>query len=178
VDGFILPGHVSAIIGVKPYGFLASEFRTPSVITGFGAEDILEGILMLLGQIASGRPEVETEYGSVVREEGNPTAVRAIYEYFEPADAHWRGIGVIPGSGLALRAEKKRFEAGGHVQIEVREYPEPKGCSCGEVLRGLKAPTDCALFGRRCTPERPVGACMVSTEGSCAAYYRYGRQRG
>lgn len=174
VDGLILPGHVSTIIGVRPYGFIAREYGVPSVITGFGAEDILEGILMLLKQIDSGKPEVQNQYKSVVREEGNPTAVSTIGEVFRPADSYWRGIGTIPGSGLELNDSYKDRGIRTVVDIEVPEHPEPKACSCGEVLRGLKLPTDCPLFGKACTPEKPVGACMVSTEGSCAAYYRYG----
>jgi hydrogenase expression/formation protein HypD len=178
VDGFILPGHVSTIIGSRAYGFLPREYGAPSAITGFGAEDILEGILMLLEQIASGRPEVGNQYRSVVREEGNPRAVEAIEEVFVPADAYWRGIGTIPQSGLELRAEFKGRDIREAIKIEVPEHPEPKACSCGEVLRGLKLPTDCPLFGKACAPARPVGACMVSTEGSCAAYYKYGGLSG
>lgn len=174
VDGFILPGHVSTIIGLRAYGFLASEYGAPSAVTGFSARDILEGILMLLEQIDSGRPEVRNQYEGVVREEGNPTAVAAIYEVFAPCDAYWRGIGPIPRSGLSLRAEHSALDIRNALPLEVPEHPEPRACSCGEVLRGLKLPTDCPLFGKTCTPESPVGACMVSTEGSCAAYYRYG----
>lgn len=174
VDGFILPGHVSTIIGLRAYGFLADEYRVPSAVTGFSARDILEGILMLLEQIDAGRPEVQNQYEGVVREEGNPTAVAAIEEVFEPCDAYWRGIGPIPGSGLALRAELSGLDIRKVITLDVPEHPEPRACSCGEVLRGLKLPTDCPLFGKACTPDRPVGACMVSTEGSCAAYYRYG----
>jgi hydrogenase expression/formation protein HypD len=173
MDGFMLPGHVSAIIGARPYDFLASEFNVPSVVTGFGAEDIMEGILMLLAQTASGAPGVQIQYRSVVREEGNPKAVGTIYEYFEPSDAEWRGIGRIPESGLALREAHRKYNARELIPVEVRDFPEPRGCACGEVLRGMKVPPECPLFGKRCTPERPVGACMVSTEGSCAAYYRY-----
>jgi hydrogenase expression/formation protein HypD len=174
LDGFILPGHVSTIIGVKPYCFIADEYSKPGVITGFDAHDILTGIMMLLKQIASGRGVIENEYKKVVREEGNTRAVALLEEFFEPRDAYWRGIGMIPGSGLRLR------EKYGHRDIErVYDIPEvegeePKSCSCGDVLRGVKIPTDCVLFGRACTPEKPVGACMVSTEGSCAAYYKYG----
>jgi hydrogenase expression/formation protein HypD len=173
VDGFILPGHVSTIIGSRPYEFLGKEYGVPSVITGFGAEDILEGILMLLEQVSSGRPEVRIQYRTVVRQEGNPRAMALIEEYFEPCASHWRGIGSIDGSGLRLRQKYSKRDVGGVCDLEVPDYPEPRGCSCGEVLRGVKAPTDCPLFGRRCTPASPVGACMVSTEGSCAAYYRY-----
>ncbi len=174
VDGFILPGHVSTIIGVRAYDFLSEEYGVPSVITGFGAEDILEGILMLLRQIDSGKPAVENQYRSVVREEGNPTAVAAIGEVFRPADAYWRGIGPIPESGLELNDGYRGRDIRTVIGLDVPERPEPRACSCGEVLRGLKLPTDCPLFGKACTPEKPVGACMVSTEGSCAAYFKYG----
>lgn len=177
LDGLILPGHVSTIIGSRPYGFLASEHGVPSVITGFGAADILEGILMLLRQMEAGKPAVEIQYRSAVREEGNPRAVEAIHEFFEPSDSYWRGIGSIPESGLSLREKYSRRDACAAFGVAPGEpggEGEPRGCSCGEVLRGIKIPTQCALFGKACTPERPVGACMVSAEGSCAAYYRYG----
>jgi hydrogenase expression/formation protein HypD len=173
VDGFILPGHVSTIIGSRPYEFIGKEYGVPSVVTGFGAEDILEGILMLLEQVSTGRPEVQIQYSTVVREGGNPRAMELINEYFEPCASHWRGIGTIEGSGLRLRDKYSRRDIASVCDLEVPEFPEPRGCSCGEVLRGIKVPTDCPLFGKRCTPDKPVGACMVSTEGSCAAYYRY-----
>jgi hydrogenase expression/formation protein HypD len=174
VDGFMLPGHVSAIIGARPYAFLTEEFETPSVVTGFGAGDILEGILMLLEQIASEMPRVGIQYRSVVREEGNQRALEALRKCFEPSDDQWRGIGTIPASGLALRGEFVKYDIRESTPLTLNESPEPRGCSCGEVLTGVIIPPECALFGRGCTPERPVGACMVSTEGSCAAYYRYG----
>ncbi len=173
LDGFILPGHVSTIIGSKPYEFIATEYKIPSVITGFDAEDILTSIMMLLTQIAEGRAEIEIQYTSVVKPEGNRKALELINEYFEPCDANWRGIGVIPGSGLKLRRSKKHFDINTILKIDVAESAEPKGCQCGHVLRGVKIPTECKLFGKACTPEHPVGACMVSTEGSCAAYYKY-----
>ncbi|HET6515169.1 MAG TPA: hydrogenase formation protein HypD [Thermodesulfovibrionales bacterium] len=178
VDGFILPGHVSTIIGKHPYEFLASQYGIPSVITGFGAEDIITGIYLLIKQLVEKRAEVEIQYKTVVREEGNPKAVAMISTYFEPADAHWRGIGLIPGSGLKLRDEFVRFDAIKKFHPEVPFYPEPSACSCGDVLRGVKVPLDCPLFATACTPENPVGACMVSTEGSCAAYYKYGAHYG
>lgn len=178
VDGFILPGHVSTIIGKKPYEFMAADYGKSGVITGFDAEDIIKGILMLLVLISEGRAGVEIQYTKVVREEGNPKALSMIEKYFEPCDAHWRGIGMIPGSGLELRDKFGRFDAMARFRPSVLEYPEPPGCSCGDVLRGVKTPLDCPLFGAGCTPESPVGACMVSTEGSCAAYYRYGACHG
>ena len=173
VDGFILPGHVSTIIGSRPYGFIASDYRIPSVITGFEATDILQGIMMLLTQIAANKAAVEIQYKRVVREEGNQKAMSLLYEYFEPCDAHWRGLGVIPRSGLALKKHVKHRDARTIFDMDIPDAREPKSCLCGQVLRGVKKPTDCILFGKTCTPEHPVGACMVSTEGSCAAYYRY-----
>jgi hydrogenase expression/formation protein HypD len=173
IDGLILPGHVSTIIGSRPYEFIASDYRVPSVITGFDAEDILQAIMMLLEQIASGRANVEIQYTRVVREEGNRKAQSLMNEYFEPCDANWRGIGTIPMSGLKLRDRVNRWDVKHVFEIDIPDSQEPKGCQCGLVLRGVKIPTDCRLFGKTCTPEHPVGACMVSTEGSCAAYYKY-----
>jgi hydrogenase expression/formation protein HypD len=148
------------------------------VITGFDAADIIEGILMLLIQLSRKKAEVEIQYTKVVKEAGNPRAVSMIEEFFEPCDAYWRGIGTIPGSGLRLRERYRRFDAMSRFSPDVPYYPEPGACSCGDVLRGVKTPPECPLFGTACTPESPVGACMVSTEGSCAAYYRYGAYRG
>ena len=173
VDGFILPGHVSTIIGSRPYEFMAAAYSKPSVITGFNAQDILSGILMILRQITSGDARVEIQYSKVVREEGNPKAVAIINEYFEPGDAVWRGIGAISGSGLELRGRFRHRDIKSVIDIQVPSGQEPKTCSCGDVLKGIKVPTDCRLFGTICTPDRPVGACMVSSEGSCAAYYKY-----
>lgn len=178
VDGFILPGHVSAIIGKKPYEFVASQYHIPSVITGFEAAEIIEGILMIARQIARQRASVEIQYRTVVREEGNPRAVELLGKYFEPADAYWRGIGVIPGSGLKLRDRYAVFDANKKFNPPVSNAEEPELCSCGDILRGVKLPTECPLFGAGCTPENPVGPCMVSTEGSCAAYYKYGNYHG
>ena len=178
VDGFILPGHVSTIIGTGPYGFIPDSYRKPAVITGFEAIDIIEAIFMLLSQIANGRSEVENQYVKVVRAEGNPKAVSMIDRFFMPVDAYWRGIGTIPMSGLDLREEFSMFDAKKVFRPEVCDQPEPPGCSCGDVLRGIKIPTECPMFGVACNPEAPVGACMVSTEGSCAAYYKYGQYDG
>ncbi|MCL4457067.1 MAG: hydrogenase formation protein HypD [Nitrospirae bacterium] len=175
IDGFIMPGHVSTIIGSKPYDFIASKHSTPCVITGFGADDILSGITMLLKQIAEGRAAVEIQYKSVVTENGNQKAVEFINKYFEPCDSYWRGIGSLPQSGLKLRDEYKQRDAEVVFKIDVPDSSEPKGCQCGLVLRGVKIPSECPLFGKACTPEKPIGACMVSMEGSCAAYYKYNR---
>jgi hydrogenase expression/formation protein HypD len=173
IDGFILPGHVSTIIGLKPYAFLAAQYQKPSVVTGFDAMDILNGVLMLLRQIADNRAAVENEYAKVVKEEGNPRAVALLYEFFEPEDAYWRGIGMLPDSGLKLKEKYSHRNSMNIYRLSVPDGREPKACSCGDVLKGIKIPTDCALFGQACTPDKPVGACMVSTEGSCAAYYKY-----
>lgn len=177
VDGFILPGHVSTIIGSRPYEGMVEKYKKPSVITGFDAEDILQGINMLLNQIVANKAEVEIQYKKVVREEGNPKAVELMNEYFEPCDVYWRGIGTIPLSGLRLREKFRHRDISSVIKIDISFASgpqEPQGCSCGEILRGLKTPDQCPLFGYACTPESPVGACMVSTEGSCAAYYKYG----
>lgn len=174
IDGFILPGHVSTIIGSEPYEFVSRDYKIPCAITGFDSHDILEGIMMLLRQIAENRPRVEIQYSRVVRPEGNPKAVWAVGECFEPCDAYWRGIGPIPLSGLRLNKKYSFRNAASLIDTSsIPQHREPRGCSCGSVLRGIKVPTDCPLFGRRCTPTNPVGACMVSTEGSCAAYYKY-----
>jgi hydrogenase expression/formation protein HypD len=173
VDGFILPGHVSTIIGKTPYNFIASDYHIPSVITGFDASDILNGIMMILKQIINGKAEVENQYTKVVKDEGNPRAVSIMNEYFQPSDTEWRGMGILPESGLELRSRFKHRDILSILNPYVPEGKGPKACSCGDVLRGIKIPSDCGLFGKACTPEKPVGACMVSSEGSCSAYYRF-----
>ncbi|WP_444550649.1 hydrogenase formation protein HypD [Candidatus Magnetomonas plexicatena] len=175
IDGFILPGHVSAIIGKAPYEFIASEFTKPGVITGFNSDEILMGIYMLLVQIAANDAQIQIQYSKVVRPEGNPKAVSMIEKYFDVCDAYWRGIGAIPSSGLNLKEKYSHFDAKKIFQIDVKsDTADSTACMCGDVLRGIKTPPECALFGKGCKPENPVGACMVSAEGSCAAYYRYG----
>jgi len=179
VGGFILPGHVSVIIGIEPYRFLAEEYGVPSVITGFEPIDVLQGVYMLAKQVAEGRAEVEIAYTRAVPPQGNPAAIAKIAEVFQPVDAEWRGIGVIPGTGLAIREKYAHYDAMVRIPVTPPEPKEIKGCQCGEVLRGITLPFECKLFGRGCTPEHPIGPCMVSSEGSCAAYYRYtdyGRQ--
>ena len=173
VDGFILPGHVSTIIGKDPYNFIADDFNKAAVITGFEAFDILSGIRMLLEQISGGKARVENQYTKVVKDEGNLKAVSIMNEYFGPSDAEWRGLGILPGSGLELRGQFCHRDIRSVLNPDVPEGTEPRACSCGDVLKGLKIPTECSLFGKACTPEKPVGACMVSSEGSCSAYYRY-----
>jgi hydrogenase expression/formation protein HypD len=174
IDGFILPGHVSVIIGKTPYSFIAREFSLMGVITGFEALDILEGVSMLLRQKKEGRSEIEVQYTRVVKEEGNRLALEIMEEVFEPFDARWRGLGVIPESGLALREEFKEMDAALVFDIPYEDREDPPGCLCGQILQGLKRPPDCPLFDTRCTPENPVGPCMVSSEGSCAAFHKYG----
>lgn len=173
IDGFILPGHVSAIIGAEPYKYISEKYKKPAVITGFSAEDILTGIIMLLRQVSEMRALVEIQYKSVVTETGNKKAIELMDRFFETCDGYWRGIGLIPQSSLRLREEYKYRDAQCVFNIKTPEIPEPSGCQCGLILRGVKTPPECPLFYKICTPERPVGACMVSTEGSCAAYYKY-----
>jgi hydrogenase expression/formation protein HypD len=173
LDGFILPGHVSVVLGAAPYEFIPKEYRRAAVITGFEPLDILQAILMLLKQISEGRPRIEIQYSRVVRPQGNLAARRAMAECFEPCDAEWRGLGVLPGSGLSVRAEFGGHDAVRALGLKTPEGREPAGCRCGEVLRGLIEPEECPLFGARCTTATPVGACMVSSEGTCAAHFNF-----
>lgn len=175
IDGFICPAHVSAITGSAAYEPLASIHKRPCVITGFEPADILHGVSMLAAQFLAGESRVEIQYSRAVRREGNPKALAIMDELFEPCDAEWRGLGTIPGSGLKIRESFAEFDAERTLRPEVEPSREPAGCRCGDVLKGKLAPFDCPLFAGRCTPESPVGACMVSTEGTCAAAYKYGR---
>jgi hydrogenase expression/formation protein HypD len=170
VSGFILPGHVSVVTGSRCYEFLARDYRVAGVVAGFEPHDVLLALLMLVRQAA---PVIEIEYTSAVQAEGNLVAQRLLEQVFMPGDAEWRGLGVIPGSGLLLREEFAAMDADRRFAVDPGETLEPSGCRCGEVLRGVIDPVECALFGRRCTPQDPVGACMVSSEGACAARYRY-----
>jgi hydrogenase expression/formation protein HypD len=175
IDGFICPGHVSAIIGSRPYDSVAADHGIPCVVTGFDAVDILEGIVMLLHQRRDRRSDVEIQYSRVVTPEGNPVAQRLMYSVFTTCDARWRGIGSIAQSGLDLRAEYSRFDATRRIHVDVFEAPDlAAGCECGKVMRGLIIPPECSLFSNVCVPSSPVGPCMVSSEGACAAYHRYG----
>ncbi|NHM14310.1 hydrogenase formation protein HypD [Xiamenia xianingshaonis] len=173
LDALILPGHVSTIIGTAPYEFLAREYGIPGVITGFEPLDVLQGIAMILRQLHEGRAEIEIAYARGVMPQGNPVALAAIDEVFETVSATWRGLGEIPGSGYRIRPEFAAFDALERFSPAVEPTQEPKGCRCGDVLRAVIAPNECPLFRKVCTPENPVGPCMVSGEGSCAAYYRY-----
>jgi hydrogenase expression/formation protein HypD len=172
IDGFICPGHVSAIIGSQPYNFIATQYGVPCVICGFEPLDILEGIYMLVNQIESNKAEVKIQYNRVVKPEGNKIALEKINEVFKVVNSNWRGIGNIPLSGLEIRAKYNQYNAR-RFKVEIEETKEPRGCCCGEVLRGVIKPPECSLFKKICTPENPQGACMVSTEGTCAAYYQY-----
>lgn len=177
VDGFLCPGHVSAIIGCKPYRFIAEDYHAACVISGFEPFDILESIAMLAKQVKDNKPEVLNQYTRVVREEGNPAAVKSIYDVFDISDSLWRGIGNIPGSGLMLKEKFLKFDAKANFEIEEFISKEPAGCQCGNVLKGIKKPFECKLFSKVCRPENPIGPCMVSSEGSCAAYFKYERSR-
>ncbi|MDR2035304.1 MAG: hydrogenase formation protein HypD [Coriobacteriales bacterium] len=175
LDGLILPGHVSTIIGSRPYRFLADCYGIPSVIAGFEPVDLLLAITQLLEQIVSQKSSVEIAYGRAVHEEGNEQACAVIDEVFTPAQATWRGLGAIPDSAHVLKDEYARFDALRRFDLQNLTEPtvEPRGCRCGDVLKGIMAPSECSLFGTACTPAHPVGPCMVSGEGSCAAYYKY-----
>lgn len=173
VDALILPGHVSTIIGMEPYRFLAEKYGIAGVITGFEPVDVLQGIAMIMRQLHEGRSEIEIAYARGVMAEGNPTALAAIDEVFDTCPAIWRGLGEIPGSGYRIRPEYAEFDAVLRFDPEIEPTQDPKGCRCGDVLRGIMAPNECPLFRKVCSPENPVGPCMVSSEGSCAAYYRY-----
>ncbi len=170
ISGFLLPGHVSVVTGTACYQFLAREYGVAGVVAGFEAQDVLLALLML---VRMREPGIEIEYTRAVRPEGNVVAQRLLDEVFEPDDADWRGLGVIPGSGLRLRAAFADADAEQRFPVDPGPSLEPAGCRCGEVLRGVTDPAECALFGRRCTPQDPVGACMVSSEGACAARYRF-----
>ena len=175
VDGFICPGHVSVVTGSTPYQRIASRFKKPCVITGFDPVDIIKGITCLVRQVVKGKACVEIEYKRVVKKKGNLKARRALRRVFSVCDARWRGLGSIKKSGLRLRREYARFDAEKEFKVKVPRVKEPKGCLCGEVLQGIHSPLDCRLFKKVCTPRNPVGPCMVSSEGTCAAYYKYGK---
>jgi len=176
LDGFIGPGHVSTVIGCHPYDFIAAHYGKPIVVAGFEPLDILQSIYMLMLQLQEGRSEVENQYSRVVPWEGNPTALRVINDtmqlrpYFE-----WRGLGFISHSALRVRDEYARFDAELKYQVPGVRVADPKACQCGEVLKGVLKPWECKVFGTACTPETPIGTCMVSPEGACAAYYNFGR---
>ncbi len=173
LDGFLCPGHVSAVLGTEIYRPVAEKYGLPCAIAGFEPLEILRGLDSLIMQAAAGEARVDNCYKGVVRMEGNPKAREVMYRAFEPCDSIWRGLGSIKGSGLNIRGEYERFDAGMRFSVSLAPPREPEGCRCGDVLKGTIDPTECGLFGVVCTPERPQGACMVSSEGSCAASYNY-----
>ncbi len=178
LDGLICPGHVSTFIGAHPWGLVAHDYHIPCVISGFEPLDILQSISMLVTQIENDEAKVEIAYRRGVRPEGNPAALSLMERVFEPSPAKWRGLGEIPDSGLKLRAEYQPFDAELAFEVTPEPTSEPEGCLCGEILRGVSTPEDCTLFAKACTPEHPVGPCMVSSEGSCSAHYLFGRSLG
>lgn len=177
VDGFLLPGHVSAMIGLEPYEFLIKEYNTPAVVAGFEPLDILQSVYMLLQQIHGGIAKLENQYSRIVPKEGNAAARQILRSVYQEADAVWRGIGSISNSGLVIREKYQAFDALHNIPIIVEDTQEAKGCQCGQILRGVLLPGDCPLFGKTCRPEHPIGSCMVSVEGTCAAWYKYGAGR-
>jgi hydrogenase expression/formation protein HypD len=176
LDGFLGPGHVSTVVGNRPYRFVPEKYGKPIVTAGFEPLDILQAIVMLLMQIRQGRCEVENQYSRVVRDEGNPRALQILAEVFElRPHFEWRGLGFISQSALRLRADFAQWDAELKYQVPGVRVADPKACQCGEVLKGVIKPWECKVFGTACTPETPIGTCMVSSEGACAAYYNFGR---
>jgi hydrogenase expression/formation protein HypD len=176
LDGFLGPGHVSTVIGIRPYQVIASRYGLPVVVIGFEPLDILQGIHMLIRQLVEGRCEVENQYRRVVHDEGNPRALEVMERVFQlRPQFEWRGLGMIPGSALELREEFAAHDAERAFQVPGVRVADPSACQCGEVLKGAIKPWECKVFGTACTPETPIGTCMVSSEGACAAYYNFGR---
>ena len=173
IHGFLLPGHVCAVTGTAPYRFLPEKYRMPSAVAGFEPADILEGLISLASQHADKAPDVYNQYSRVVSTAGNPRAMDILYTVFEETGAVWRGLEAIPASGFAIRPEFAEFDSVKRLDVQFPEVKKNAQCRCGEVLKGRMKPTECPLFGKRCTPSSPVGPCMVSTEGGCAAYYAY-----
>jgi hydrogenase expression/formation protein HypD len=172
IDGFMCPGHVSIVLGAEAYRFIAEGGR-PAIITGFEPVDIIEGVLMILEQIAGKRPDVAIQYKRGVSREGNPKARDFIDAVFEISDSEWRGLGMIPASGLFIKEDFRLFDTLTRFDIPEIKSQEIKGCACGEMLKGIKTPNDCPMFGKACTPVNPLGPCMVSAEGTCSSYYKY-----
>ena len=176
LDGFIGPAHVSTIIGSQPYEYFAEEYAKPVVIAGFEPLDVMQAILMLVRQLNQGRAEVENEFTRAVTPEGNAKAKALVAEVFDLRKTfEWRGLGEVPYSALKIKAAYSAFDAEARFGIRYQSVPDNKACECGAILRGVKKPTDCKVFGTVCTPENPLGSCMVSSEGACAAHYTYGR---
>jgi len=178
LDGIVCPGHVSVIIGSHPYEFIPRDYGVACVISGFEPLDILLCIDRLVEQIERGEPKVEIAYPRGVKPEGNKKARELMDDVFEIGEANWRGIGIVPGSGLKIRGKYEQFDADKVFSVSLKPSREPGGCRCGDVIRGAAIPLECQLFNKVCTPESPVGPCMVSSEGACAAYYQYGSPEG
>jgi hydrogenase expression/formation protein HypD len=174
IDGFIGPGHVSTVAGAKMYDSLAVKYKLSVVISGFEPVDILQSVYMLVRQLELNDPRVEIQYRRAVTYDGNIKAQKLIDEVFEPRDDWWRGLGVIPDSGLGIKKKYESYDAEKQIDVDVEPPVEPKGCICGDILKGLKKPADCKLFKKVCTPAYPVGTCMVSNEGTCHAYFNFG----
>ncbi|MBQ0807280.1 MAG: hydrogenase formation protein HypD [Porticoccus sp.] len=178
LDGFIGPAHVSTVIGSQPYEYFAEEYQKPVVIAGFEPLDVLQAILMLIRQVNKGRAVIENEFTRAVTPEGNLKAKKLVADVFEMrAEFEWRGLGVVPYSGLRIKPEYSVFDAEKKFTITPSKGKDNKACECPSILRGVKTPKDCKLFGTKCTPENPLGSCMVSSEGACSAYYSYGRHQ-
>ena len=178
LDGFIGPAHVSTIIGSRPYEFFAEEYRKPVVIAGFEPLDVMQAIKMLIRQVNEGRAEVENEFSRAVDRDGNLKAQQLVAEVFEMRkNFEWRGLNILPYSALRIRSTFAEFDAEKRFRLDYHSVPDHKACECGAILRGVKRPQDCKIFGTVCTPENPVGSCMVSSEGACAAHYTYGRYK-
>ncbi|MFP4059857.1 MAG: hydrogenase formation protein HypD [Bacteroidales bacterium] len=175
LDGYLAPGHVTTITGTSMYHQIASKYGLGVVVTGFEPIDILQGIYMLVNQVESSQPAVEIQYKRAVTESGNQKARAILDEVFELQDDWWRGLGILPASGMKIREKYRLFSAEAMIPIQPGETLEPRGCICGAVLKGIKSPSDCRLFAKECTPVNPVGSCMVSNEGACQAWYRYNR---
>jgi hydrogenase expression/formation protein HypD len=175
LDGVIGPGHVTTIIGADAWGFLPEEYGVPVAVAGFEPLDILQAVAELVEMAENGRPAVSNSYARSVTWQGNPTALAVLDRVFQPGPATWRGLGPVPDSGLAIREAFARLDAGRLFEVDPGPTLEHRGCRCGDVLRGTVLPPECPLFGRACTPARPIGPCMVSAEGACAAYYQFGQ---
>ncbi len=176
IDGYLCPGHVSTVAGTEMYRSLAEKYGLSCVVSGFEPVDIMRSLLMLVRQREEGRAEVENEYSRLVRSGGNPKALELMERVFRPRSAIWRGLGELPESGLGLREEFSPFDAEMQLEVEPEASSEEPGCICDSILKGLATPLECSLFAHSCSPAHPVGACMVSSEGACAAYYRYRRE--
>ncbi len=176
LDGFVGPGHVSTVVGARPFEFIPAEYGKPFVVSGFEPLDVLQSLQMVLRQLADGRCEVENQYRRVVPYDGNPAALQVLDEVFEPRpEFEWRGLGLIPHSALRLADAFAAFDAELRYAVPGVRVADPQACQCGDVLKGAIKPWECKVFGTACTPEKPIGTCMVSSEGACAAYYNFGR---